>query len=229
MIDRGTTSRLWVNNYYASYQPGLMVLGTFNKDKMPLSYYAGVFNGSDRSVAYDNNSQKNFVGRLEFTPVKGLRLGVAGQTAGIDKSITGGSGAFDISFIHDLTSKLNLIVEGEYISGTNVINYSSSSDTAKTIGDFKMTGYFGQALLRIKTASKFCKVFEVGGKYENTDPSNLNSNDAYSTITGGIGFIFLPDNDARLQLNIVQTNYEKEIAGSQKNNLMFVAQLQLKI
>ncbi|MCY7409346.1 MAG: OprO/OprP family phosphate-selective porin [Chitinophagales bacterium] len=229
MIDRGTLSKLWLNNYYTSYQPGLMVFGTFLKDKTPLSYYAGVFNGSDRGVAYDINSQKNFAGRLEFTPVKGLRLAVNGQTAGIDKGITGGTAGADISFIHDLSSKLNLIVEGEYISGTNVVNYSSSTDTAKELNNFKMAGYFGQALLRIKLEKPWCKTFEIGGKYENTDPSNFNENDAYSTITGGIGLIFLPDNDARLQLNVVQTNYEKEIAGSQKNNTMFVAQLQLKI
>ncbi len=229
MIDRGTTSKIWVNNYYTSYQPGLMVYGTFLKEKMPLSYYAGVFNGSDRSVAYDNNSQKNFAGRLEFSPVKGLRLGVNGQTAGIDKGITGGTAGGDVTFNRDLGSKLNLILEGEYITGTNLLSYSASVDTLKEVKDFKMSGYFGQALLRIKMENKWCRTFEIGGKYENTDLLNTSEIDAYSTITGTVGFIFLPDNDARLQFNLVQTNYQKEVAGSLKNNLMFVTNLQLKI
>ncbi|MBA2407597.1 MAG: hypothetical protein H0V65_06350, partial [Chitinophagales bacterium] len=51
----------------------------------------------------------------------------------------------------------------------------------------------------------------------------------FRTITGGIGFIFLPDNDARLQMNMVHTNYQKEIEALQKNNNMLIAQLQLKI
>lgn len=229
MIDRGTLSKLWLNNYYTSYQPGLMVFGTFLKEKTPISYYAGVFNGSDRGVPYDINSQKNFAGRLEFTPVKGLRLAVNGQSAGIDKGITGGTAGADVSFIHDLSSKLNLIVEGEYMSGTNVGTYYSSTDTAKDLGNFKMSGYFGQALLRVNIMKPWCRTVEFGGKYENTDPLNTSEVDAYNTITGTVGFIFLPDNDARLQFNLVQTNYQKEVTGSQKNNLMFVTNLQLKI
>lgn len=234
MIDRGTTRDLFVNNFYASYQPGIMVFGTFNKDKMPLKYYAGVFNGSDRSVTYDNNSQKNFLGRLEFTPVKPLHLGAAVQSAGINKETTGIAYGFDVSFIKDLSDKINLILEGEYYTGANVLSFTASSDSAKEVKNFMMAGYFGQALVRLKSNSRLFRVFEIGGKYENTDPSNTIENDAYRSITGGIGFIFLPDNDARLQFNVVNKQYEQELhsdvsASPLLNNTMFLAQLQLKI
>jgi hypothetical protein len=43
-----------------------------------------------------------------------------------------------------------------------------------------------------------------------------------------VGFIFLPDNDVRLQLNVVHTDYKVEIPGSQLNNNMFVAQAAIK-
>jgi hypothetical protein len=229
MIDRGPTSRLLTSNSLASYQPGVMIQGTFMKQTMPLSYYAGIFNGSDRAAVTDNNTAKNFIGRVEFEPVKSLRLGANVQSAPFASSASGGAAGADVSLIQELNDKLVLIIEGEYIGGTNISSYNSSSDSAKEVKDFALTGYFGQALLRIKLDQPWCRTFEAGGKFEHTDPTRKSDLDAFNTITGGIGFIFLPDNNARLQLNLVQTNYEEEIAGVQKNNLMFVMQLQLKI
>lgn len=229
MIDRGPTSRMFVNNYYSSYQPGLMVFGTFLKKTTPLSYYAGVFNGSDRAVNTDINNGKNFVGRIEFTPIKTLRLGVNAQATGIDKGITGNAEGADVSLQQPLGDKLLMILEGEYVAGNNILSYGSSSDSTKDITNFRMSGYFGQVLFRYGINMPGLQTFEFGGRYEHTDPLESNNQDDYNTITGGIGFIFLPDNDVRLQLNVVHTDYSTEIDGSQKNNNMFVAQLQLKI
>ena len=229
MIDRGPTSRLLTSNSLSSYQPGVMIQGTFMKETTPLTYYAGVFNGSDRSVPTDKNTAKNFVGRVEFNPVKSLRLAVNAESAPFGTDASGSSAGGDVSWIQKLNDKLLLIVEGEYIGGTNITSYNNSSDTVKEVKDFMLSGYFGQALLRVNLDQPWCRTFEVGGRYEHTDPTKKSETDAYNTITGGIGFIFLPDNDARLQLNLVQTNFENEIAGVQKNNLMFVMQLQLKI
>ncbi|MEO5675156.1 MAG: porin [Chitinophagales bacterium] len=235
LIDRGTTDRIFVSNYLASYQPGFMIYGTFLKSKTPLSYYAGIFNGSERSVPYDDNSQKNFVGRIEFSPIKSLRIAVNDQLAGVDENITGNSIGGDLSFQQRLSEKLFLILEGEYIQGPNSLLFTSSVDSSKNINDFKMSGYFGQGLLRINVMKPWLRSFEIAGKYEHTDPWTSKSaeedvsGNSYNTITGGIGFVFLPDNDARLQFNVIHTDYETEFAGSQKNNLMFVTQLQLKL
>jgi hypothetical protein len=235
MIDRGSTNRIFVSNYLASYQPGLMIYGTFLKSKSPLNYYAGIFNGSERSLPYDDNSQKNMVGRIEFTPIKSLRLAINDQLAGIAKGVTGNSIGGDLSFQQKLSEKLFLIAEGEYIQGPNILLYASSTDSVKNIDDFMMNGYFAQGLLRFHILKPWLRSFEIGGKYEHTDPWTSKSPDedvsgnSYNTITGGIGFVFLPDNDARLQLNVIHTDYETEFAGSQKNNLMFVTQLQLKL
>jgi len=92
-----------------------------------------------------------------------------------------------------------------------------------------MNGYFAQALLRINIMKSWCRTFEVGGRYESTDPLTSVDDNQFTTITGGIGFIFLPENDARLQFNLVQTNYKTEVPGSLKNNLQFVTQLQLRM
>ncbi len=66
-----------------------MVFGTFMKQSTPLNYYAGVFNGGDRSVSYDNNSGKNYAGRLEFYTPTGIRLGVNGELGFITEDVTG--------------------------------------------------------------------------------------------------------------------------------------------
>lgn len=236
MIDRGTTDRIFVANNLGSYQPGLMVYGTFLKATTPLSYYAGVFNGGDRSVPYDDNSGKNYVGRIEFSPVKSLRIAVNDQLTQVADTVTGNSFGVDGSLVQNFSNKMVLILEGEYIQGPDIALFKSIPDTAREdIDKYMMSGYFAQALLRINIMKTWCRTFEIGGKFERTDPwtaksaDDANTGNAVTTITGGIGFIFLPDNDARLQLNLIQTNYEKEIPGSLKNNLMFVTQLQLKI
>lgn len=229
MIDRGPTSRLFVNNYYSSYNPGLMVFGTFLKKSTPLNYYAGIFNGSDRAVNYDLNYGKDYVGRVEFFPVPSLRLGINAQLNTIEKGVSAGAAGGDVSLQQPFGDNIKLILEGEYISGNNNLKYSSDADSNKQMSDFVMNGYFGQALLRYRIDKPGLQTFEIGGKFEHTDPLDSNDQDQFNTITGGIGFIFMPDNDVRLQMNVIHTSFAVEIPGLQKNNTMFVAQLQLKI
>jgi hypothetical protein len=70
-----------------------------------------------------------------------------------------------------------------------------------------MTGYFAQALLKVDINKSWCKTLEFGGKFENTDPNTSKDDNDYTTITGNIGFTFLPENTARLQLNVINTNW----------------------
>ena len=98
------------------------------------------------------------------------------------------------------------------------------------INDYVLDGYFAQALLKFSINKPWCKIFEVGGKFENTDPNTIIESNAYSTITGNIGFVFLAENIARLQLNLIHTNWETAFSpgGIDQSNI-FVAQFQLKI
>ncbi len=228
MIDRGTTSVLFVNNSLSSYQPGVMVFGTFMKDKMPLTYYLALGNGSNRGVNYDDNSQKNIVGRLEFSPVKAIRIGANAQNIYV-KDTSGLSYGADLSIQQKLGTKSKLIVEGEYIQGINTTTFIADTNDL-LIEDFNMTGYFAQALLKVDINKSWCKTLEFGGKFENTDPNiSIDDND-YTTITGNIGFTFLPDNAARLQFNVINTSWASPVSkGGIDASNMFVAQFQLKI
>ncbi|MBC8045735.1 MAG: hypothetical protein H7Y00_02980 [Fimbriimonadaceae bacterium] len=230
MIDRGTTSVLIVSNNQASYQPGLMVFGNFLKDKTPLNYYLALVNGSSRALPYDDNSQKNLVGRIEFSPVKGIRIGISGQEIFLNDSTNTTSYGADLQLIKNISEKTKLIVEGEYIVGSNITAFVADT-TAPAIDENNLSGYFAQALFKIDINKSWCKTFEVGAKYENTDPLIDVDDNAFSTITGNIGFTFLPDNTARLQLNFIHTDWEKPISGSEAIVAanMFVAQLQIKI
>ena len=128
-----------------------------------------------------------------------------------------------------------MILVGEYIQGINTSSFTKAitDDTTGAtfaINDYVLNGYFAQVLLKFDTNKPWCKVFEVGGKFENTDPNTIIESNAYSTITGDIGFTFLPDNMARLQLNLIHTNWETAVSpgGIDQSNI-FVAQFQLKI
>lgn len=236
MVDRGTTSVLFVSNNLASYQPGVMLFGTFMKEKTPLNYYLAVANGSSRAVNYDDNSQKNIVGRLEYSFIKGVRLGVNAQNISLKDQNTNSYGA-DLSIQKNITKKTKLILEGEYIQGINTSSFVTTVNDDTTgaeikIDDFTMGGYFAQALFKIDIDKPWCKTFEVGGKFENTDPNTFVSDDNndYTTITGNIGFTFLPDNMARLQLNVVNTSWASPVSpGGIDSGNMFIAQFQLKI
>ena len=93
-----------------------------------------------------------------------------------------------------------------------------------------MTGYFAQALLKVDINKSWCKTLEFGGKFENTDPNTAIDNNDYTTITGNIGFTFLPDNAARLQFNVINTSWASPVSkGGIDASNMFVAQFQLKI
>lgn len=236
MVDRGTTSSLLVSNNQASYQPGLMIFGNLLKDKTPLNYYLAIVNGNSRALNYDDNTQKNLVERLEFSPVKGFRIGANAQQIFLNDSINTMSYGADLQFIKNISEKTKLILEGEYIVGSNLSTYvkdladTSLAETPDVV-NYNLAGYFGQALFKIDINKSWCKTFEVGAKFENTDPLVDVDLNAYTTITGNVGFTFLPDNTARLQLNFIHTEWESPVSGSTTVDVgnMFVAQLQLKI
>lgn len=236
MIDRGPTSVMFVSNNLASYQPGVMLFGTFMKEKTPLNYYLAVANGSNRGVNYDDNSQKNIVARLEYSFIKGIRLGVNGQNISVQDQ-NGNSYGADLSIQRDITKKTKLILEGEYIQGINTSEFTKAIADDTTgfeylINSYEMGGYFAQALIKISIDKPWCKTFEIGGKFENTDPNTVDPDDIrdFNTITGNIGFTFLPDNMARLQLNVVNTSWASPVSpGGIDSGNMFLAQFQLKI
>jgi hypothetical protein len=227
MADRGTTSAIFVENNIASTQPGIMLFGNLFKETTPFNYYLALVNGSSRAVNYDDNSQKNIVGRLEYSIIKGVRIGAGGQYIALTDE-TGSSFGADVSIQRNISNKTVLILEGEYIQGLNINSFIADS-VINDVNEFTMSGYFGQALFKINIEKPWCRTLELGGKYETTDPLIQVDDNAYSTVTGNIGFTFLPDNTARLQLNIIHTKWQAPISETIDSSNMLVAQFQFKI
>ena len=230
--DRGTTNALFKTNNYLAFQTGVQLFGTVC-DKMPVTYYAGIFNGNGRNQSFDDNQQKELMGRLEFQPHKIVKLGASYVMNGLDTTHTSTALEADIDIAPKLSDKLALVLNGEYMSGTNTTAFVKDlADTSvhnPAIGNYNMNGLQATALLKISLEKCGIKTLEIGGKYESTDPRDQKSDDAYSTITGNASLEFEKTYGAKLSFNVIQTNWEKEIAkSSSKNSLLLLTQLQFR-
>lgn len=228
MVDRGTTSSLLSANSQALYQPGIMISGSYKKQRPLLNYFLAVQNGSDRASNFDIDNKKNVTTRLEYFILKELRLGGNVQFIGLmdDKALGFGG---DISLQKQLGLKNRLIAEASYSQGVNSSVYLNDSAAVKELNDYQLEGYLGQLLWKTDIDKRWCRTFELGARYEFTNPLLQVEQDAFSVMTGIIGFNFLPANAARLQLQIENYVFEKQIPGAVKNFTRFVAQFQLYI
>lgn len=162
---------------------GVQFGGTIFKIKdLPLiEYRLGVFNGSGINVADTANSAKDIVGRLIFTPLKGLTFG-GGYYKGWDKAIkpdvpgqsqTRNRVGGEFSYV---TTSFSL--KGEYISGKD-------GKTSRA-GWYIQAGYF-----------VIPQKLQVLGKYDVYDPNTSKPNNISTNYVFGANYNF--NNWSRLQ------------------------------
>jgi phosphate-selective porin len=162
---------------------GVQVGGTILKIKdLPLiEYRLGVFNGSGINVADTANNEKDIVGRLVFTPLKGLSFG-GGFYSGWDKAIkpdvagksqTRNRLGGEVSYV---VSRFSL--KGEYIAGKD--------------GKTKRAGWYAQAGYFV-----IPQKLQVLGKYDVYDPNTLTSDNISTNYVFGANYNF--NNWSRLQ------------------------------
>ena len=162
---------------------GIQIGGSLLKIKdIPLvEYRFGVFNGSGINVADTANSSKDIVGRLIFTPLKGLTFG-GGFYKGWDKAIkpdvpgksqTRNRTGFELGYV---LSRFSL--RGEYISGKDVKTYRA--------GLYIQAGYF-----------VIPQKLQVLGKYDVYDPNTSTPNNISTNYVFGANYNF--NNWSRLQ------------------------------
>lgn len=228
MIERGTTTSLLSANSQTSYQPGVMLFGKLKTDRPLFNYYLALQNGSNRSINFDIDNQKNITARVEYFAVEELRLAANVQKVGVEED-NGWAYGGDISWQNRLNTENLLITEVSYTKGFNSSGYINDTTDTKSLLDYGMSGYLGQVLWKTDIYKPWCRTFEIGGRYEFTDPLSEVDENAFSSITGVVGFTFLPDNAARLQLEIARYIFEKEIPGVIKNFNRFMVQLQFQI
>jgi phosphate-selective porin OprO/OprP len=163
---------------------GLQLSGTVLKlNNLPfLDYRIGVFNGSGIMVGDTANESKDYGGRLNLTPVKGLALATAyykGQGRAIKPDVKGKSQerdrlGFEASYV---TTKLSL--KSELIIGKDGITNRS--------GWYLQAGYF---VIPAK--------LQVLGRYDIFDPNTDKDNNKFTNYTLGGNYNF--NNWSRIQL-----------------------------
>jgi phosphate-selective porin OprO/OprP len=162
---------------------GIQISGTFLKvNNLPvIEYRLGVFNGSGINVADTANNEKDVVGRLVFTPVKGFSFG-GGYYKGWDKAIkpdvAGKSQdrnrlGFEISYVLTRFS-----LKSEYIAGKD--------------GKTKRSGWYIQAGYFV-----IPQKLQVLGKYDSFDPNTSVSKNIATNYVFGANYNF--NNWSRLQ------------------------------
>lgn len=147
-----------------------------------LDYRIGVFNGSGIMVGDTANEAKDFGGRLNLTPVKGLSVAASyynGWGGAIKPDISGRSQernrmGFEASYI---TSRFSL--RGEYLSGLDGITNRQ--------GWYAQAGYF---VIPVK--------LQVVGRYDTFDPNIDHNNNIFTNYTFGGNYNF--NNWSRIQI-----------------------------
>lgn len=226
------------NQYYAfgkngwqSFQIGLSVLGDVTNNGK-LRYFAGAYNGNNRTQPSDDNNTKNFYGRLEADIIaKDFTIAVNGGTGSLGASATGNAWGADATAKIDLSAKWHILLMAEYKSGTNFIAYNSSTLTPKPgIGQFRMQGFYVFPTLRYEYKRPRVRAIEFSSRYEYFDENyKLNSN-VRQTLTPNISLIFADNFYAALQVGVSIDLYRKDIPlTTAYTNKLAYAQLQIRL
>jgi hypothetical protein len=87
MIERSETNEMFEDYKYLSRDIGLTIEGELFRNKLPVGYRFGVFNGNGNRIFQDNNNAKQFTERLTIKPLNWFTLGI--NTTQRNDSLTG--------------------------------------------------------------------------------------------------------------------------------------------
>lgn len=234
-----TVNRSLVVNELASpfRDLGVMVTGGTNtlsifglKNKNVFSWSIAYVNGTGKNTI-DDNKEKDFVGRLAFSPTKSISVGGSyryGKQKNPDAAITKPDerSRFGVDLTLDM---FNFLFQGEYISGedkgSKLVGGGCGEEPEVVTGNFKSSGYW--AMLLYKTPWNLQPVV----KYQSYDPDTDADYNALSTLTFGFNYFF---NDwTRLQINYLYNVEESSDTNiefyNEIDNDMLLVQLQILI
>jgi len=203
---------------------GILFSGKYNKIA---KYNFAITNGTGRG-ATENNSSKDFLGRVVLSPVEFLNVG---GSFGMRTLVPASEGALDDDKLNKFAGELqidynNILVQAEYItadyeSSGGIVWYppDCTHDEEWSVeipaGTTTSAGYWAQALYM--TPWNLQPVI----KYESYDPNTDEDDDIENVITFGFNYFF---NDwTRLQLNYLYKVEEEE-----EPNDEILMQLQVK-
>ncbi len=218
-----TINRAGVSDQIVSPQRdmGIMILGGNNETLV--KYAFAVMNGSGLGIK-DNNTAKDFIGRLTFKPLDFLRVGGSFRygfpTVDPDSSRTSYAGEIEVKYG-------DFILQGEYIGdqGHYVRGGGGCGADPVMLGEDR-SGVYVQAMYM--TPFKLQPVVKFGMFDQDMNNDLTISNVDYSyTITAGINYFF--NDNTRLQINYLY-NAEKGVDDVfvEELNDALLMQLQIK-
>ncbi len=205
---------------------GLMVLG--GNDTTLLRYAVAIMNGTGKGE-WDNNTGKDYIGRLLVHPIESVVVGGSFRAGKRNPTDLNEKQNDILRFSGELTFKMKgFMLQGEYIYGQDKL-YSATKlpiyggcggivgwDT-KQVGTYTKGGYWAMLSYRTKWE------IEPIVKYDTYDPDMDENDDWKSNFT--VGFNYFLNDWTRIQLNYIK---KLEATAIEEDNDMIVFQVQAK-
>lgn len=176
-----------------------------------LKWQLAVTNGTGLNN-YDDNSDKDFTGRLVFSPIEGLAVGGSyrfGRQAPIQTGMVDDSRrrwGVELSL-----EKWNFLLQGEYINGldqgSSLVGGGCGSTPQIMAGNFEKSGYWGALMYTIK--DRFAPIIKYQSYSVHTDIVGVADRTQTEMI---VGFNYYFNDWTRFQLNYVMTT-DSDIQG----------------
>lgn len=218
------------NNGWTSFQIGASMFGTFNLNKIPVSYTISAINGNGKDQISDKDNGKQYSSRLafEFDKKHNINFGVNGGIGEVFNQKVFAVG-LDLTADFKLTDKLILQTQIEAKQGINHYLYYSLAADSRTanLNEYVMRGAYFLPNLRYEIKYQKLTAIEFSCRYEYFDRSfKINSN-AKQTYTPMAGLEFGKGYTGRIEMGMQFDNFKKNVANTTSyDNNLFIVQFQ---
>lgn len=218
------------NNGWTSFQIGASMFGTFNLNKIPVSYTISAINGNGKDQISDKDNGKQYSSRLafEFDKKHNINFGVNGGIGEVFSQKVFAVG-LDLTADFKLTDKLILQTQIEAKQGINHYLYYSLAADSRTanLNEYVMRGAYFLPNLRYEIKYQKLTAIEFSCRYEYFDRSfKINSN-AKQTYTPMAGLEFGKGYTGRIEMGMQFDNFKKNVGNTTSyDNNLFIVQFQ---
>jgi len=220
-------------NGWTSFQIGASLTGAFDVGKLPITYAFSVVNGNGRNQEMDKDNGKQYSTRIVMGLSKKNNVNF-GLNAGLGEVFKKEVYAFgaDITADFQLTDRLFFETQMEAKQAINHNLYFSLPVDERTpyISNYQIRGFYFLPNLRYEIKYKKLSAIEFSCRYEYMDSNfRINSN-IRQTLVPMLGFEFLKDYGARIQLGLQIDRYKHTIDDTTThNNNLLLLQVQSRL
>lgn len=220
-------------NGWTSFQIGAALSGVFDIGKLPFTYAFSVVNGNGRNQEMDKDNGKQYSTRIVMGLSKknNVNLGLNAGVGEVFKKEVYAFGA-DLTADFELSDRLFFETQMEAKQAINHNLYFSLPVEERTpyISNYQIRGFYFLPNLRYEIKYKKLSAIEFSCRYEYLDTNfRLNSNVRQSLVPM-LGFEFLKDYGARIQLGLQIDRYKHTIDDTTThNNNLLLLQVQSRL